>query len=160
MPRFFYVWQVVIGSHMNKLEIVSEKLKSSVPMVRHMQIDVVEYRPGYVVVEAPFEPNINTHGTAFGGSLYCVATLCGWSLLYLTLLDAGFDPDVWVTKGEIEYFVPVRGTLRAVVNATDKQCAELVNTYREKGRTRAEFKVEIYNQEELALTLNACYAAR
>ena len=55
---------------MDKLAHVRNKLKEQVPLIAHMGIDVVSWDGATVVVEAPLEPNINTHGTAFGGSLY------------------------------------------------------------------------------------------
>lgn len=145
---------------MDSLSVVRQKLKGQVPLVEHMQVDVTEYEPGRVVVEAPLQPNINTHGTAFGGSLYCVATMCGWSLVHLTLLDAGFEPNVWVTKAEVNYHKPVTGTIRAQVKASEQQREALVEAFRSKGRARISLQVEIYNNEELALTLLAGFAAR
>ncbi|MDX1692820.1 MAG: YiiD C-terminal domain-containing protein [Ketobacteraceae bacterium] len=146
---------------MDSIDKVREKLKGQVPLVQHMGVDLVLYEPGRVVVEAPLEPNLNTHGTAFGGSLYCVATMCGWSLVHLTLMDAGYDPSVWVTRGEVVYHKPVRGAIRAEVSVGTGLCAALVDEYQQKGRTRADLVVQIYNeQRELALTLEASYAAR
>ena len=142
------------------LETVRQKLKGQVPLVQHLGVDIVAYEPGRVVIEAPLEPNINTHGTAFGGSLYCIATMCGWSLVHLTLMDAGYEPNVWVTKGEVVYHAPVKGVIRAVVQATPQQCAELVEQYAEKARARLSLEVAIHQDEQLALTLNASFAAR
>jgi thioesterase domain-containing protein len=146
---------------MNSLDKVREKLKGQVPLVQHMGVDVVSWQPGEVVVEAPLEPNLNTHGTAFGGSLYCVATMCGWTLVHLTLMDAGFDPSVWVTRGEVTYHKPVAGTISARVVADTQTCESLVEAYRSKGRARADLTVQIHNEQgELALTLEASFAAR
>lgn len=145
---------------MSNVDIVRSKLKDQVPLIQHMGVDIVEYRPGYVMVEAPLEPNINTHGTAFGGSLYCVATMSGWSLVHLTLMDAGFEPSVWVTKGEVAYHKPVKGPLKAFVKASPTQCQALVDEYKAKGRARADLDIEVHHDDELALTLKATFAAR
>ena len=146
---------------MSNIDKVRQKLKGQVPLVQHMGVDVVFYEPGHVITEAPLEPNLNTHGTAFGGSLYCVATMCGWSLVHLTLMDAGFEPSVWVTRGEVTYHKPVAGAIRAEARAIESERRALVDAYREKGRARADLTVEIRNQEgELALTLEAGFAAR
>ena len=145
---------------MSNVDIVREKLKGQVPLVQHMGVDIVEYQPGYVVVEAPLQPNLNTHGTAFGGSLYCVATMCGWSLVHLTLMDAGFEPSVWVTKGEVTYAKPVTGDLRAQVKASEELLNSLREQYQAKARGKIELTVEIYEGDDLALELIATYAAR
>ena len=145
---------------MENVEIVREKLKTELPLLQQMAVDIVEYQPGHVIVEAPLEPNLNTHGTAFGGSLYCVATMCGWSMVHLTLMDAGFEPSVWVTKGEVEYLVPVTGALRAEAKVSLEKCQALIDGYREKGKARMEITVEIYQGDALAMQLNATFAAR
>lgn len=145
---------------MTNVEIVSEKLKGQVPLIQHMGVDIAEYEPGRVVVEAPLEPNVNTHGTAFGGSLYCVATMSGWSLVHLTLMDAGFEPNVWVTEGEVKYHKPIEGTLRAEAMLDIDQCDAMVKSYTDKQRARVDVLVKMYQEDELALTLNVTYAAR
>lgn len=146
---------------MTNIDKVRQKLKGQVPLVEHMGVDLVFYEPGHVITEAPLEPNLNTHGTAFGGSLYSVATMCGWSLVHLTLMDAGFDPGVWVSRGEVTYLKPVDGVIRAESRASEATRQALVADYREKGRARVDLTVEIRNQQnELALTLEASFAAR
>ena len=145
---------------MKNVDIIREKLKSQVPLLQQMAVDIIEYHPGHVVVEAPLEPNLNTHGTAFGGSLYCVATMCGWSLVHLTLMDAGFEPSVWVTKGEIEYLKPVTGPLRAEVQASTELCQALIDNYQKNQKGRMELNIVIKQGEELALRLKATFAAR
>lgn len=144
---------------MNNVDIVRQKLKGQVPLVQHMGVDIVDYQPGKVVVAAPLQPNLNTHGTAFGGSLYCVATMCGWSLVHLTLMDAGFEPSVWVAKGEVTYLKPVTGEIRAQVTASQALREQLITDYSAKGKARVQLTVEIYNADQLALTLNASFAA-
>jgi thioesterase domain-containing protein len=114
----------VAGTH-SPIEIVSHKLRSQVPLMAHMKVDLVSWDGATLVLEAPLEPNLNTHGTAFGGSLYNVAAMAGWGAVHLTLMDAGHTTGVWVVKGEIEYKSPVRGVLRAVatVSAEQRACA-------------------------------------
>ena len=146
---------------MSHIEKVRSKLQSQVPLVQHMGVDLVFYEPGHVIVEAPLEPNLNTHGTAFGGSLYCVATMCGWSLVHLTLMDAGFEPSVWVTGAEVSYSKPVEGAIRAVAKIDEAVRTQWVASYGQKNRARADLQVEIHNElGELALTLSVSFAAR
>lgn len=146
---------------MDPIDKVRSKLQTQVPLVQHMGVELVSYSPGHVVVEAPLEPNLNTHGTAFGGSLYCVATMCGWSLVHLTLLDAGFEPSVWVTGAEVTYSKPVKGPIRAVAQIDETARAHWVECYRQNNRVRADLEVEIYNElDQRALTLNVSFAAR
>ena len=144
---------------MTNVDVVRHKLKDQVPLLQHIAVDIVEYEPGEVVVEAPLEPNLNTHGTAFGGSLYCVATMCGWSLVHLTLMDAGFEPSVWVTQGEVSYLKPVTGCLRAQAKITDDVRLAIIEEYEQRGKVRFNVAVEMYSQDQLALTLDVTFMA-
>lgn len=144
---------------MTPLDQVRHKLKSQVAMVNHMGIDLVSWDGSTVVTEAPLEPNLNTHGTAFGGSLYCVGVMTGWSAVHLTLLDAGFDPSVWVVKAEVAYKTPVRGVLRGQATVNEATRAHLIHGMESKGRVKATIDVVINEGDAEGMTLQAVFAA-
>ncbi|TNC85138.1 MAG: hypothetical protein CSH49_18280 [Alcanivorax sp.] len=144
---------------MNKLDHVRAKLKEQVPLITHMGIDVISWDGSTVVVEAPLEPNLNTHGTAFGGSLYCVGAMTGWSALHLTLMDAGHLPSVWLAKGEVAYLKPVRGTLRARTTITDEQRHRILTGYEQNGRVKTSIDISIKEGDDDAVSMSALYAA-
>ena len=144
---------------MTNLDQVRQKLRSQVPLIVHMGIDLVSWDGATVVVEAPLEPNLNTHGTAFGGSLYCVGAMTGWSAVHLTLMDAGHLPSVWVVKGEVEYKKPVRGALRGQATISDEIREHLISSYQAQGRVKAQVDVIIQENGEDAVIMNAVYAA-
>lgn len=142
------------------VRLVRDKLSSQVPLIAHLGVDIVSYEPGRVVVEAPLAANINTHGTAFGGSLYCVGTLGGWSLVHLTLMDAGFTPEVWVTEGQIKYLRPVKTALRAEAVLPLERCQQLVDDFSRHKKAALEVPVQIQQDAGLAVTLSMSFAAR
>lgn len=144
---------------MDKLDHVRTKLKEQVPLVAHMGIDVISWDGSTVVVEAPLGPNINTHGTAFGGSLYCVGAMTGWSALHLTLLDAGHTPSVWLAKGEVSYLKPVRGVLRAQTTISEHQRQQIIEGYEVKGRVKTTIDVVVKEGDADAVALTAVYVA-
>ena len=144
---------------MNKLDHVRAKLKEQVPLITHMGIDVISWDGSTVVVEAPLEPNLNTHGTAFGGSLYCVGAMTGWSAFHLTLMDAGHLPSVWLAKGEVAYLKPVRGTLRARTTITDEQRHRILTGYEQNGRVKTSIDITIKEGDDDAVSMSALYAA-
>lgn len=141
------------------LDHVRHKLRSQVPLIAHMGVDVVSWDGRTVVVEAPLAPNLNTHGTAFGGSLYNVAAMTGWSAVHLTLMDAGHTPSVWVVKGEIEYKTPVRGVLRGSATVSDEDRAHLIAGYENKGRVKVAIDVLIREGEQDAVLFKGVFAA-
>lgn len=141
------------------LDFVRHKLRSQVPLIAHMGVDLVSWDGRTVVVAAPLEPNLNTHGTAFGGSLYNVAAMTGWSAVHLSLMDAGHQPSVWVVKGEIDYRIPVRGELRGTATLSEEARQRLLDTYASKGRAKVEIDVVIHEGDQDAVLLKAVYAA-
>ena len=141
------------------LDQVRHKLRSQVPLIAHMGVDLVSWDGATVMVEAPLAPNLNTHGTAFGGSLYNVAAMTGWSAVHLTLMDAGHTPSVWVAKGEIEYKIPVRGAIRGIASVDAESRQQLLRAYESKGRAKITLDIVIREGEQDAVILKAVYAA-
>lgn len=146
-------------THDEMLQYVRHKLGDGVPLIAHMQLDVVSWQPGEVVVEAPLRPNLNTHGTAFGGSLYCVASMAGWAMTHLTLMDAGLMPSVWIVKGEINYMRPVRGALRATASLSGETRATLVDQFRSRGKAKVTVDIRVQEEGQDCVLLSAMYAA-
>lgn len=146
-------------THDEMLQYVRHKLGDGVPLIGHMQLDVVSWQPGEVVVEAPLSPNLNTHGTAFGGSLYCVASMAGWAMTHLTLMDAGLMPSVWIVKGEINYIRPVRGALRATASLSGEARAALVDQFRSRGKAKVTVDIRVQEEGQDCVLLSAMYAA-
>lgn len=52
-------------------------------------------------------PSLNDKLTAFGGSLYCACVMNGWGMIYLQCRQRGINPNMVVTRGEIDYLAPV-----------------------------------------------------
>lgn len=146
-------------THDEMLQYVRHKLGDGVPLVGHMQLDVVSWRPGQVIVEAPLRPNLNTHGTAFGGSLYCIASMAGWAITHLTLMEAGFMPSVWIVKGEINYMRPVRGPLRATALLSEEARTGLVEQFKTRGKAKTTVEIHVQEEGQDCVLLTAIYAA-
>jgi len=62
-------------------------LHEQIPLTRAMGVRVRSWDGEKLWLSAPLEPNHNHLGTAFGGSLSALATLAGYSLLWLLLGD-------------------------------------------------------------------------
>lgn len=146
-------------THDEMLAYIRRKLSEGVPLIGHMHLDVVDWQPGEAIVEAPLEPNINTHGTAFGGSLYCVASMAGWALTHLTLMHAGFLPSVWIVKGEVSYRRPVRGALRATAFLSEADCVAFVEQFRSHGKAKINIDIRVSEEGQDCVQLSALYAA-
>ena len=69
-------------------------LHDEIPLTRAMDVRVAAYDGNLLRLTAPLSPNVNDKGTAFGGSLYSLAVLCGWSLLHLKVKEAGLSYNI------------------------------------------------------------------
>ncbi len=58
-----------------RLKLLEETLHKEVPLTRQMGVRAEEHDGRELVIKADFEPNINIHGTAFGGSSTAFAPL-------------------------------------------------------------------------------------
>ena len=90
---------------------LTDFLRRSIPLTKALDIRVAAAGDGRVRLVAPLEPNLNHHGTAFGGSLATIGILAGWTVLHMSLEDAGLTPSLVVRHVELDYLEPVRGEL-------------------------------------------------
>lgn len=86
-------------------------LHEQIPLSKTMGVRIESFDGHELVVTAPLEPNHNHLGTAFGGSLAAIATLAGYSLLWLLLDDRSCH--IVIRESSISYRHPVDGPIRA-----------------------------------------------
>lgn len=111
-------------------------LHENIPLARGMGMRVAGYDGHTLQLAAPLAPNINHKETAFGGSLYALAVLCGWGLLNLKLEEAGMQRHIVIQESSIRYLRPVRGELRAECRADETALAKLLRALQKHGRAR------------------------
>lgn len=87
----------------------TRRLNDGFPVLAAMQVQV-EGSPLAWYLSAPFGPNRNDHGTAFGGSLSTLATITGWMS---TGLLAGDGYDVVIQSGNTDFIKPLTDNLFA-----------------------------------------------
>ncbi len=144
---------------MKNIDIVRDMLREQVPLLKHLGISVSEYGDLKVLVEAPLEPNVNTHGTAFAGSLYCVGAMTGWSLTHLSLMDAGYKPSVVLAKAEVEYKKPVTHDISATTGISKQEFTRFLADFETKGKARLSANVIIHCDNQEAVIITAQYVA-
>ena len=108
------------------------------PLAGAMGVVVNEATPLRVTLGFPLEPNLNHHGTAFGGSLAAAGILAGWSLLHLRLRDAGeADAGVVVGDSRTRFRRPISGDFTAVAEvAAGASWDDFLAELRASGRGR------------------------
>ena len=133
-------------------------LHRSIPLTRALAVRVSAARDGHVRLEAPLEPNLNHHGTAFGGSLATLGILAGWTVLHMSLDEAGIAASLVVRHVELDYLAPVSGDLVAESTLPLDEWPRFVDTLQQGRRARIEVHSLLRGDAE-AVRVRACYVA-
>ncbi len=94
-----------------ELREAEEFLHAHIPLTRAMGVRVVPHQSGFAI-EAPVTLNYNHLQTAFGGSINSVATLAGYTFLWLEIRDRAAH--LVVMKSSIRFLRPIRDRIQAV----------------------------------------------
>lgn len=144
---------------MNDLLQATERfLHEQIPLTRAMGVRMERFDDEQLVLSAPLEPNHNHLGTAFGGSLSAIATLAGYSLLWLELGDR--DSHIVIKSSSLKYLHPVRSEIRAVCGRID---AANLARFREKfartGKAGISLRVAIVENERTCVEFEGLFVA-
>ncbi|ALM92949.1 MULTISPECIES: bifunctional GNAT family N-acetyltransferase/hotdog fold thioesterase [Alteromonas] len=88
----------------------------TIPITEHMGIKLYQYTGRTLETRASLNKNINVHGTMFAGSIFSLATLTGWGMIYLQLKERGLTGDIVLGDGDIHYHKPITMKPRAICN--------------------------------------------
>lgn len=138
---------------------LTEFVQTHLPTARALQIQIADYDSQSLTLQAPLGPSVNDKQTAFGGSLYVVAVMAGWGMVYLRCREAGIDPNIVVARGEIEYLAPVAEDITAVsLPADEADWARFFRDFDERGKARMELRVQVPRGGEPAVRFKGVYA--
>jgi thioesterase domain-containing protein len=118
-------------------------LHSEIPLSQAMGIRVTAYDGTSLKLAAPLAPNINHKCTAFGGSLYSLAVLCGWGMLHIKLAEAGLHKHIVIQEADIRYLLPVDQDLHAECHLDATALQRFLRTLAKHGRARLALDVVI-----------------
>lgn len=144
---------------MNKNEF-EQLLHQQIPITKAMGFRVVEFTPTKVKISAELGPNINHKSTAFGGSIYCLMTICGWAMMFINI--KGIDPDshIVIQKSKINYLLPIEEDFTAECILEDEEIKrKFVETYSKHKKGRLKLKVCCYKQDVLLTEYEGHYVA-
>ncbi|MDP9141358.1 MAG: thioesterase domain-containing protein [Pseudomonadota bacterium] len=116
----------------------TEFLHRSIPLTIALGARVIELGDQHVRLTAPLEPNLNHHGTAFGGSLATLGILAGWVALHHGMERAGVKGSLVVRQTTLDYLRPVTGELVAESRLPEETWLDFVAALRESRRARIE----------------------
>ena len=133
-------------------------LHTQIPLTRAMAMEVESWDGRKLILRAPLEPNHNHLGTAFGGSLSALATLAGYSLLWLLLGDR--EAHIVIRDSSIRFRHPVRGMLRAFCQRPDDAACEV---FRQKwlatGKAYLQLHATIEHEQKVCVDFEGTFVA-
>lgn len=143
-----------------RLSLLEETLHREVPLTRTMGVRVEEHDGRELVFLADFEPNINIHGTAFGGSLYSLCAVVCWGMLHLKYEEAGLQAHSVLGDANISYRLPVRGEIMARCRLPEDGSFEaFIDSLKSGKRSRIELAAEILVDKGVAVRYVGSYSA-
>ena len=95
--------------------------EDTIPISQHMGIKLQRYTGYRLEVMASLNKNVNLHGTMFAGSVFSLATLTGWGLIYLQLKKRQLEGEIVLGDGDIHYHKPVTMKPVAISDVADMQ---------------------------------------
>ncbi len=143
-----------------RLSALTQTLYREVPLTHQMGVKVVDYVDDSLEITADFGPNVNIHGTAFGGSLFSICAVAGWALLHLEYEEAGVHALSVLGDASIKYFRPVKGEIRALCHLPDSATFEpFIKRVGNGERAAIALVTEIWADDKVAARFHGRYSA-
>lgn len=134
-------------------------LHDHIPLSRAMGVRVVAALPGHVELAAPLGPNINVHGTAFGGSVSTLGVLAAWSALHLRLEAEAIDCQLVIHRSQIDYLAPIAGDFTASATLDEAGWPGFAHMLSRRGKARLTVVAELMLGGQVAARLTGEFVA-
>lgn len=92
----------------NWVQALTQTWQQGIPLSEFMQLQVQSFDGHQLRCHAPLAPNKNPHQTMFAGSIYSMATLTGWGMVFLQLKALGLKGDIVLADAQIRYLAPLQ----------------------------------------------------
>ncbi len=127
----------------NAAQRLQQTIYRTIPLSQHLGYTLNALSDYTISVSAPLENNVNIHGTAFAGSLYSVATLTAWALVYHILQQHQPEANLVLSEGQIKYRAPIHTELRCHAEISDAEHQQFLSALTGSGCSRLSVKVSI-----------------
>ncbi len=145
-----------MNAHLDEIQRI---IDNDIAPARQLGFRVDGYDEHSLNLRAPLTLNTNHHGTAFGGSLFSLAAVCGWGFVLLKLREADLHGTIVVKSSEVAYLAPVSTDLSVRCGAKTQAVESFLARYRQTGRARLEIQGQApADHEQPALTLKSTYS--
>ena len=135
-------------------------LYEHIPLTAAMQVEVLVASPERVLLQAPLAPNINHRNTAFGGSIAALATLAGWSWLYIMLRERSNPPRIVIKSSSIDYEQPIDSEFTAELRPPSEATYErFIAGLDRRGSGRIQLSVDVLCEGEVVASFQGEFVA-
>lgn len=129
--------------------------QQQIPISQQMGIGIDSYNDGLLQTRAALDVNLNLHGSMFAGSIYSLAALTGWGLVYLKLQEQGLRGDIVLAQGHIDYRQPLRR--RPGARADKRDMTGELSPLGEGCKARLQLKVDIIDDHQSVAEFSGSY---
>ena len=137
---------------------LQQMLHKYIPITEAMGIQVIDSDELSLSLAAPLKNNVNDKGTAFGGSLYSLMVLSGWTLIYKYFKQQNMECDIVIQQSNIEYLKPVESDFIAKASfESEAQITKVLKMFQRKGMARIKLISEIVQNGETAVSFEGSY---
>ncbi|WP_299728885.1 YiiD C-terminal domain-containing protein [uncultured Endozoicomonas sp.] len=132
-------------------------IKDNIPLLNNMDVSFDQFQDGELTISCPLEPNINDKGTAFGGSIAALATICGW--LYTTLYARTIVKEcaAVIADSQMTYHAP--GTDRIIAKCQAQVPETFYERLGEQRKAKLELTITLLSDEIHIATYKGLYVA-
>jgi thioesterase domain-containing protein len=135
-------------------------LLEQIPISKALGMSVTDATLEEILIAAPLVPNLNHHGTAFGGSVSAVAILSAWTLVYARLAAEDQFPVIVIQHNEIRYLKPIEGAFAARARlARPEKWAHFLQGLSRHGKARIAVAVEVESLRGVSARFLGTYVA-
>lgn len=126
-----------------------------IPISEKLGIRIAQFTGYRFEVTALLNANLNPYDTMFAGSVFSMAALSGWGMVWLLMKERHLTASIVLAEGNIRYQKPIDTKPRALVSL-DSLSGDLDRL--ETGRrARVKLEVEIYSGDEFAGVFSGTY---
>lgn len=135
-------------------------LHEQIPLSRALELRVAHVGVEFVRLTAPLAPNFNHRGTAFGGSVACLAILSAWGWLAARLSVRRDLPRLVIQEQTVEYLAPIDADFEAVCRApAEAAWGRFLRALDTRGRGRLELTADVRCHGRIAARFRGLYVA-
>ena len=127
----------------------------TIPISAQMGIKLHQYSGKTLETRASLNKNINLHGTMFAGSIFSLATLTGWGMIFLQLKEKNLQGEIVLGDANIHYHKPITMQPRALCNI-ESLSGKFELLKRDK-KCSIKLKVAILNGDDAVAEFSAVY---